>query len=416
MSKDWRVTFDEQGRDGYIHYEEGGDKLSFYWAFGSGNVVVSVAVGDEIEWRAERPAFAARREEIIARIAEASIREGTPTSRAETDETGRFLNFIAGDEEARDVARRSAAAEKQEKARAFFWRLNELRTRMATIALAFLLFAGAAVLAERSMFTIKTTGSPIGASARAGEFIATPIGRLQPYVPSLNRDHSRDRYSIGLLIHSARNPQERDYVSLATDQSGGAFGLVKIAGVAGELVWFDAPETVIVDARAARVLSPEETGRAPAPPRPKGAEALAALATAERRLEGLLAGPGEAGAPSSIAAEGDVHQLGFLRAAPNGETLRVGGDLISIFYTRKFREGALVVARVAPDGALRWRTETAIGALDEVLPDPVRPAFIGARPRVEGKVPEPLLVVIDAETGGAATHTLLVDSSRATTP
>ncbi|MEZ5367512.1 MAG: hypothetical protein R2748_35500 [Bryobacterales bacterium] len=411
MTERWRVSFDEKGRDGYVHYEEGGETLSFYWAIGAGDVVASISVGDETEWRANYPDFVGRRDEIVVRIAEASIRERTPTSRWAIDETGRFLNFIAAPADAASGAgAKPTPAQKRTDAAAMVWRLNEVKRRMGMIVLILILLAGGALLAGRSAFTIKTTGTPVGASARAGDFIATPISRLQPYVPSLNRDHSRDKYSVGLLIHSAADPKRRDFMTLATDQSGGAFGLIKISGVSGDLIWVDAPETAVVNAKTGRRLSLAEAGAAPPPPRPAGAAALAALATAERRLEGMLAAPGEAGAPAGIDAGAEIFNAAFLRAESYGAPLTFrDGDFLAVFWAQRYRDGAFFVARIAPSGAIVWRTETALGALGEALPDATRPAFVGRAPRIEGKVSEPLLVVIDAETGKAETHSLLVD-------
>ena len=411
MGQGFRVSFDEQGRDGYVRYEEAGETLSFYWAIGAGDIVASIAIGNDAEWRAERPRFVARREEIIARIAEASIRERSPTSRWELDSTKRFINIIAAAPDAASGASgEPTPTQKRSDAAAMVWRLNEVKSRMSIFLLVLIFVAGAALIAGRSALTIKTTGTPVGASARAGDFIATPIGRLQPYVPSLHRDHSRDKYSVGLLIHSAVDPKRRDYLTLAADQSGGAFGLVKIAGVVGELIWFDAPETAVIDAKSARRLSPDEAMRAPAPPRPAGAAALAALSSAERRLEGLLAAPGEAGAPARIESDGEIFNAAFLRAATYGDALRLdGGDFLAVYWTQRYRAGNLSVARVAASGAVVWRIETPLGRLEEALPDASRPALVGARPSVEGKVAEPLLVVFDAAAGETATHSLLVE-------
>lgn len=411
MGERWRVAFDEHGPDGYVRYKEGGRTLSFYWAFGAGNIIASISVGDDAEWRADYPEFAGRREEIIARIAAASIRERAPTSRWEIDSTGRFLNFIAGPAGAASAAgARPTQAQNKADAAAMVWRLNEVKSRVSMFLFILMLLAGGALLAGRGALTIRTTGTPVGASARAGDFIATPIGRLQPYVPSLNRDHSRDRYSIGLLIHSAREPNRRNYVTLAADQSGGAFGLIRVAGVSGDLVWIDAPETAVVDSRTGRRLSPEEAMRAPPPPRPAGAAALAALATADRRLEALLAAPGEAGAPAQFATDTEIFNAAFLRAAPHGDALTLeSGDFLAVYWTQRYREGNMFAARIAASGAVVWRKETALGKLDEALPDAARPALVGARPRIEGKVAEPLLIIIDAETGEAATHSLLVE-------
>lgn len=402
--KDYRVRIARNGRDGEVIYEEAGRALSFYWAFGGGDIVTYIAVGDPDEWRAEHPWAADRREEIIARIGAEVIRQRAPSCRAELDATGRHLNIIT---DAAPIA--PAPPLRQAAAVNFVWRLNKAKSRMSIIILALVLIAGAALVAGRSALTIKTTGTPVGASARAGDYIVTPISRLEPYVPSLDRNHARDRYSVGLLIHSARDGGARRFVAVSEGLSGGDAAKVRISGASGDLVFLDGPESAVIDAGAARILDPATAQRAPAPPRPKGAEALAALGPADRRLEGLLAAPGEAGAPAFPEAD-DIHNPLFLRAAPYGEALRLaGGDSLVIFHTEPYRAGVVLLARVNAAGETLWRTETALGRVEEALPDSVRPAFIGVRPRVEGKVPEPLLVVIDAETGKAATHSLLVE-------
>jgi len=42
-------------------------------------------------------------------------------------------------------------------------------------------------------------GTPIGSSVRTDTHIATLIQTLEPYVPSLNRDHGEDTYRISLF-------------------------------------------------------------------------------------------------------------------------------------------------------------------------------------------------------------------------
>lgn len=415
--ENWRVSFDDEGRDGYVHYKEGGKTLSFYWAIGGGDVAASISVGDEAEWRAQYPDVAARRDEIIARIAAEAIRLRSPSSRAEIDATGRFLNFVSGAGAASASAPLHAPltagatpAQRRAEGAAMVWRLNKVKRGMSVFILILTFIAGGVMLAGRSTLTVRTMGTPVGASARAGEFIATPIGRLEPYVPSLNRDHGRDRYSIGLLIHSAADRNVRRYVMVAAGKTGSDSVNVRISGVVGERVFFNAPESVVVDARAARALSPAEAAMADEPPRPKGAEALALLATSDRRLESLLAAPGDDGAPMSIDAGAEIFNAAFLRAAPNGALLTLdGGDFLAVYWTRPYRAGPLFAARVRPSGAVAWRTETALGSLGEALPDPARPALVGERPQAEGKVPEPLLIILDAGKGGADAHSLLID-------
>jgi hypothetical protein len=258
-SKTWRISFEDHGRDGHVRYHEGGTTLSFYREFGGGDVVFSIAVGDAAEWRAQYPGFADRREEIIARVAAETIRAQAPNCRWSLDATGRFIHFSINPDAPRPAGEQRA--QKQADAAAMVWRLNEVKSRMSVIVLVLMLLGGAALLAGRPALTVKTTGTPIGASARAGEYIATPVGRLEPYVLSLNRDHSRDTYSIGLLIHSARDEKFRRYVEAAKGRSGSTFGVVKITGVSDDLIFFDAPDGVIIDARKAQLLSADEAAR-----------------------------------------------------------------------------------------------------------------------------------------------------------
>ena len=139
-----------------------------------------------------------------------------------------------------------------------------------------------------------------------------------------------------------------------------------------------------------------------------GAQSLAMLATAERRLEGLLAAPGEDGAPAAPQGA-DIHHPAFLRTRHYGEPLVLeGGDFLRIHDTKPYRAGFVVVSRVTAAGDKVWSIETALGRVEEVLPDKNYPALLGERPREEGKIPEPLLVVIDAKAGTAAVHSLLV--------
>lgn len=415
MRGEWRVRIVEHGRDGEVIYEEGGRALSFYWEFGGGNVVTSVSVGDDAEWRAHHGWAADRRAEIIARVTGEVIRQRAPTCRGEMDASGRFLNFIADDapspQGGSGAGAEGSGQSRGPKAAAtdFVWRLNQVKSRMAGLVLILTILAGAGLLAGRTLFTVKTTGTPAGASARAGEFIATPIGRLEPYVPSLDRNHGRDRYSMILLIHSVRDATNRRIVRVAGGLTGSDLAKSRIAGVAGSLVWFDAPETVVIDAETSHRLSAEDAARAPQPPRPVGAEALAALASAEMRLEGLLAEPGEAGAPRLPAGDDAMFNGAYLRGAAHREALALdGGDFLLVYHTKRYREGVVAVARVNAAGEIVWRAKTPLGRIEEALPDPARPALIGVGPREEGKVPEPLLVVIDASTGSIVSHALLV--------
>ena len=70
--------------------------------------------------------------------------------------------------------------------------------------------------------------------------------------------------------------------------------------------------------------------------------------------------------------------------------------------------GTAVIARVDDQGNVIWKTDTGIYrfSLEQILPGERSMAFIGERPQVEGKVSEPLLVVVDNATGTATTTSL----------
>ena len=70
--------------------------------------------------------------------------------------------------------------------------------------------------------------------------------------------------------------------------------------------------------------------------------------------------------------------------------------------------GTLMLARVDPAGKVLWKADTGIERfkLAQILPDARFMAFIGTRPPVPDKVSEPILVVVDNESGVASTVSL----------
>ena len=93
----------------------------------------------------------------------------------------------------------------------------------------------------------------------------------------------------------------------------------------------------------------------------------------------------------------------FVRSAPSRETIRINGpESFLMAYTAKPGLGAsLIVARVDVNGKLLWRADTGIDRfkLTQIMPGSPSVAFIGTRPPVPGVVSEPILVVVDNETG-----------------
>ncbi|MHB1328297.1 MAG: hypothetical protein ACYC2K_08860 [Gemmatimonadales bacterium] len=311
----------------------------------------------------------------------------------------------------------------------------------------------AALIIGRSLFTVKTTGAPRGSSARVGDAIVTMMTRLQPYVPSLHRNPENDRYTIGLLVHSARDGTVRRFINLSSDQRPSNLNQTKITGVDGSRIWFIAPETGSYDVRTEQVgWHPDQAG-------PARAWSPADLATGDDALNlmliaggfpsstqwlGLLseteAGSGfrpglrlsdayaiersreprrlwttevnrESGVPrikglEPLPGEGMLNAA-FLRSVRDGQILRLDGDgYLMLYESKPYRAGTVMVARVGFDGTVEWTLDSGIGSLREIMPDPAYPALIGDRPRAPDTVPEPILVVIDAGKGTAVTHSL----------
>ena len=74
-TRDWSVGIEETGRNGSVTYRDAAGSLSFYWEFGGGDTVATLEVGTESEWRSRPPWAAARRTEILRRIADEVIRQ-----------------------------------------------------------------------------------------------------------------------------------------------------------------------------------------------------------------------------------------------------------------------------------------------------------------------------------------------------
>ena len=100
----------------------------------------------------------------------------------------------------------------------------------------------------------------------------------------------------------------------------------------------------------------------------------------------------------------------FLRSDADADPLRLSGpdSFLMVYTSRPGLGGTLMLARVDGSGKILWQTDTGIDrfALAQILPDARFPAFTGTRPPVPDKVSEPILVVVDTQTGTASTVSL----------
>ena len=310
---------------------------------------------------------------------------------------------------------------------------------------------------------IKSTATPIGKSVRIGATIITMMGRREPYMVSLHRDPGKDRYTIGLLIHSARDTAVREFVPIVTGQRAVETPLMDIIAIEGNVVWFRAHQVGAYDI-ARRKLLADEPGWSPTPPAKQFSSAE--RSRDERGVLGMLIAGGEPNPAQWLAAlneteitrnwgygpgasitvsmpierskeprrlfitetervNGDLRikrleplggdsmlNAGFVRAERYGEILHLaGGGFLLLYETTSTLNRTIMVARVDGGGRIVWTVDTGIGELHAILPDPTFPAVSGEPPMTGDKVPEPRLVVLDAASGRITTRSLWIRPS-----
>jgi hypothetical protein len=95
IPSDWRVEIITGGRDGQIGYYEGSHSASFYWEFGSADVLVIIHIGKPSTWGSQFPWAADRQREISERVAQEVIRQRAPACVADIDERSGHI-YIRG--------------------------------------------------------------------------------------------------------------------------------------------------------------------------------------------------------------------------------------------------------------------------------------------------------------------------------
>jgi len=400
-SDSWEVLIHDRGRDGAVSYREPSGELRCYWEYGGGDVIAIVSVGQEDHWRSHAPWAVGRHEVILSRIAREVIRQRVPTGRADYDERLAALHFRSR-EAPLPPGERTITGAPPPKPSSSTRKRPGLMIVIGIIAALGL----AALLIGRTFLTVRTTGAPWGQSVRSGDAVVTMITRLEPYVPTLHRNPANDRYTVGLLIHSASDAGRGRFVEVATGRRGSDLNQAKLGVVDGSRVWFVAGSPGVYDVRTERV-DHRPAGQPPARP-----FVPADLATGRDALRLMLIDPGSPPRLGSVVLPGGegMHQAGFLRRERQGEILRVADDdVLLLFESKPYRAGTVMVARIRADGTRVWTLDTGIGELREVFPDPAYPALIGDRPREPGKVPEPILVVVDVGAGRVTTRSLWLE-------
>lgn len=341
---------------------------------------------------------------------------------------------------------------------AWYARYRDFRLKLALgIGGAAIIIGGIIWIKNKLLNIDPGKGTPLGLCVRTDTHIATLIRSLEAYAPSLHRDGSKDRFSVSLFLVPLDGSNPR-LMPIADGLEGNAFSLAKVLGSDGSTLWFDVNGIGGVDLKSYDLLP---AGRTPAsnislqgewsspfPPRTDaflaagyiaapgqwvGLHSAAELeaeyepqkfvrrvvgqeeAKQERRLcSASLEAPIDAKYHRivSMAPLNDVTFLNaaFLRADDKSEPFRLTDPegAVMLYTSEPGREGKLMVARVTTDARIIWQVDTGIDRfkLEQILPGQRSTAFVGTRPPVEGKVSEPLLVIVDHFTGAMVSHSL----------
>ena len=130
--------------------------------------------------------------------------------------------------------------------------------------------------------------------------------------------------------------------------------------------------------------------------------------------QGLL-GPAPQRFTHAILSITPVPGEGFLNAAfvcagPDADAIRLSGPdgFLMIHTSEPGLKGTLMVARVDTAGQVVWKADTGLDRflLRQILPDARFMAFAGTRLPMPDKVSEPLLVVIDTQSGAVSSTSL----------
>jgi hypothetical protein len=349
----------------------------------------------------------------------------------------------------------SDARNEREAATAWYRRYRSLRFKLGLFAaLAALIIAMVLWFGKKVLSVAPENGVPLGECVRTDSHIATLIQSTDPHLPEISGRGGNTTASVSLLLSPLDGGEPRK-LQIAEGFKPNEYALAKILGSDGQVLWFDVHGIGGVDLKRMKLLLPSEVRD---PSVPKSAWPLAI--SPDRYLSaGFIVAPGQwlglhseeellgEFAPKKFVrrvvsqedrkrmrrfyrgvleapvddkyhrivamapiSETEYLNAAFLRMDEKSEALRLAGPdgALMIHTSEPGLKGLAIVSRVDTAGRLLWSTDTGIDRfhLTQILPGERSFAFVGTRPSEEGKVPEPLVVMVDNVTGKAATHSL----------
>jgi len=387
-------------------------------------------------------------------VADEVIRQKAPNCRAEIDESAGCILL-------RQTASAKPPVEAPGKKQFSMETYRSLRMKLALVVLVLAALGSGVTWVKNKVLVIDPgKGTPVGSAVRTDTHIATLIQTLEPYTPSLDRDHSKDTYRLSVFLVPL-DGSEPTLVPVKGGLSPNSYGLAKILGSDGRTLWFDAAGTGGVDLRTHALRSDEEVRAARTIPDPTRSAASYGGPTPDHNLAaGMFLGPNAwLGVHSTKEVERDFKPNSWLRrVVPAGNTREMrrlhravvlapdAGDThyrivsmtaiaddqylnaafvrpnhtsepvrlmdpdgaLMLFTSAPGLQGTAMLARVDTAGTIRWKADTGLDrfTLAQILPGQRSTALVGNRLPVPGRVSEPLLVVVDSSTGGLTTHSL----------
>lgn len=434
------VTIVEHGRDGTVRYAQGGRTIDGYWEFGGGDVVTIVQMGSRDDWARSHGWAVASRASILQIVAGEAIRQRAPTCVATIDQETGVILLRRRPGTAQEGP--SARAVAQEKAAGFVRRYADIRSMAAWVVLAIAALAGGIMwFGNKTQSVAQGHGVPLNECVRFGDpspgGIACLIQRTDPQLPNWTGRGGGETVSASVLIVPLDGSPPR-HVPAVSGLAPSSLSLARIMGCDGQTLWFDVaglygvrlangglvtPKDLqeanpsldpswwddqrnmdVVDGRlhvmrrdrsAALDVDPATLSATPAPPKPSKARlsrtAPDDFLTDARGVASTFRNP----AYVRSDAQGKQAQL----KSPAG---------VLMVHEASLAEGTLMVSRMDASGQAVWTANTGLdrSTLQQILPGENAVAFVGTAPAVPGHLSEPMVVLVENETGRVLHHTL----------
>ena len=348
----------------------------------------------------------------------------------------------------------STEADKQE-AKAWYIRYRSLRMKLALFVGGAALIFGAILWFGKKMLSVApASGVPFGECVRTETHIASLIQATDPHLPEITGRGGNTTTSISILLIPLDGGEPKK-ILVAEGLTSNQYALARILGSDGRTLWFDVNGIGGINLKRHELLEPAEVRD---PYVPDGGRPLA-ISPETYLSAGFMPAPGQwlglhseeevngEFAPKKFVRrvvrqeslkrmrrfhrgtldapvddkyhrilslepinEAEYFNAAFLRMDDASEPLRLSDPdgALMIHTSEPGLEGTTIISRVDLNGQLLWSVDTEIDRfkLSQILPGKESFAFVGTRLPVEGRLSEPLVVIVENATGKLTSHSL----------